>query len=210
MCPQPWLIGVKRRTLDYVEFERPSELLDMIESKSWPYKTNREFYGCRDRALISLLYLTCGRISEVLSLTKKPFVFDEDPDFIIIKNMVVVKRKKKTKRKRRSIRDEVPLPKSGPLSPFTHFVTEYLTILRDPEVKLFKFGRHRAWQIVRFITGKWCHYFRSQGESWYGKIFSNIFALKDFVGVVDASTLSDYVKTDWKDYRDRILGRPQS
>jgi len=52
MCPQPWLVGVKRRTLDDVEFERPSELLDMIESKSWPYKTDWEFYHCRDRALI--------------------------------------------------------------------------------------------------------------------------------------------------------------
>jgi len=207
MCPQPWLVGVKRRTLDDVEFQRPSELLEMIESKTWPYKTDREFYECRDRALISLLYLTCGRVSEVLSLTKKQFVFDEEPDFIIIKNMIVVKRKKKAKRKRRSIRDEVPLPKSGPLAPFTQFVTEYLTRLINAETKLFEFGRHRAWQIVRFVTGKWCHYFRSQGESWYGKIFSNIFALKDFVGVVDASTLSDYVKTDWKDYRDMILGK---
>jgi integrase len=205
--PQPWLVGVKRRTLDDVEFQRPSELLKMVENKSWPYKTNRKFYECRDRALISLLYLTCGRISEVLSLTKKQFVFDEDPDFVIVKNMVVVKRKKKAKRKRRSIRDEVPLPKAGPLAPFTRFVTEYLDRLTDPGENLFKFGRHRAWQIVHFITAKWCHYFRSQGESWYGKIFSNIFALKDFVGVVDAQVLSDYVKTDWRDYRDRILGK---
>jgi len=209
MSPQPWLIGVKRRTLDDVKFQRPSELLEMIESKSWPYKTNQEFYECRDRALISLLYLTCGRVSEVLSLTKKQFVFDEDPDFIIIKNMIVVKRKKRAKRKRRSIRDEVPLPKAGSLGTFTKFVTEYLNRLKDADEKLFTFGRHRAWQIVHFITGKWCHYFRSQGESWYGKIFSNIFALKDFVGVVDASTLSDYVKTDWKDYRDRILGKTE-
>ena len=207
MCPQPWLVDVKRRTLDDVEFQRPSELLELIKSRSWPYKTNREFYEVRDRALISLLYLTCGRISEVLSLTKKQFVFDEDPDFIIVKNMIVVKRKRKAKRKRRSIREEVPLPRAGPMSLFTQFVAEYLNRLSDPEEKLFKFGRHRAWQIVSFITGKWCHYFRIQGESWYGKIFSNIFALKDFVGVVDASTLSDYVKTDWKDYRDRILGK---
>ena len=179
----------------------------MIQSKTWPYKTNMEFYKCRDRALISLLFLTCGRISEVLSLTKNQFVFDEDPDFIIVKNMIVVKRKKKAKRKRRSIRDEVPLPRAGPLAPFTRFVNEYLERLSNPEANLFKFGRHRAWQIVHYITGKWCHYFRSQGESWYGKIFSNIFALKDFVGVVDTSTLSDYVKTDWKEYRDRMLGK---
>jgi integrase len=207
MCPQPWLVGVKRRTLDDVVFQRPSELLDMIKSKSWPYKINKEFYECRDRALISLLYLTCGRISEVLSLSKKQFVFDEEPDFVVIRNMIVVKRKRKAKRKRRSIRDEVPLPRAGLLAPFTQFVVEYLSLLSDQEAKLFRFGRHRAWQIVQFTTGKWCHYFRSQGESWYGKIFSNIFALKDFVGVVDASTLGDYVKTDWKDYRDRILGK---
>ena len=207
MCPQPWLIGVKRRTLDDVEFQRPSELLEMIENKTWPYKTNWEFYECRDRALLSLLYLTCGRITEVLSLTKKQFVFDEDPDFIIIKNMIVVKRKKKAKRKRRSIRDEVPLARAGPLAPFTQYVTEYLKRLNDSNQKLFNFGRHRAWQIVRCITGKWCHYFRSQGESWYGKVFPNIFALKDFVGVVDASTLSDYVKTDWRDYRAEMLGK---
>jgi len=50
-------------------------------------------------------------------------------------------------------------------------------------------------------------HFKSEVESWYGKVFSNIFALKDFVGVVDAQVLSDYVKTDWKDYRNQLLGR---
>lgn len=41
----------------------------------------------------------------------------------------------------------------------------------------------------------------------YGIVFHNIFTLLDFIEVVDASTLSDYVKPDWKDYMDTILGK---
>ena len=205
--PQPWLMGVKRRTLNDVYFQRPLEIYQLITSKSWPYKTNREFYEKRDKALMALLYLTCGRISEVLSLTKKQFDFESEPNFVIIRNMIVVKRKKKAKRKSRAIRDEVPLPKEGPLAPFTRLVLDYLGLIENPEDKLFNFGRNRAYKIVRYITGQWCHWFRSQGESWFGKVFSNIFALKDYVGVVSAEVLSDYVKTDWREYRKTLLGK---
>ena len=205
--PRPWLIGVKRRTLNDVYFLRPSEIYELVTSKSWPYKTNKEFYESRDKALMALLYLTCGRITEVLSLTKKQFDFETDENFIIIRNMKVVKRKKSAKRKRRAIRDEVPLPLSGPLASFTKLVLEYLNFIENPEDKLFKFGRNRAYKIVRYVTGQWPHWFRSQGESWYGKVFSNIFALKDFVGVVSAEVLSDYVKTDWREYRKALLGK---
>ena len=43
------------------------------------------------------------------------------------------------------------------------------------------------------------------GESWYWKVFSDTFALKDYVGVVSAEVLSDYVKTDWREYRKALL-----
>jgi integrase len=205
--PQPWLIGIRRRTLSDVYFLRPSEIYEIITNKTWPYKTNKEFYESRDKALMALLYLTCGRITEVLSLTKKQLVLDAEPDFIIIKNMIVVKRKKKAKRKSRAIRDEVPLPKEGPLAPFTKLVLDYLQLIENPENKLFNIGRNRAYKIVRYVTGQWPHWFRSQGESWYGKVFSNIFALKDYVGVVSAEVLSDYVKTDWREYRKALLGK---
>jgi integrase len=205
--PRAWLIGIKRRTLSDVYFLRPSEIYEIITNKTWPYKRDREFYEKRDRALMGLLYLTCGRITEVLSLTKKQFDLESEPNFIIVRNMIVVKRKKKAKRKSRAIRDEVPLPKEGPLAPFTKLVLEYLQLIENPEDKLFNIGRNRAYKIVRFITGQWPHWFRSQGESWYGKVFSNIFALKDYVGVVSAEVLSDYVKTDWREYRKALLGK---
>jgi integrase len=206
VVPRPWLVGVKRRTLNDVYFLRPSEIYEIITGKSWPYKRDREFCEKRDRALMALLYLTCGRITEVLSLTKKQFDFESEPNFIIIRNMIVVKRKKKAKRKSRAIRDEVPLPLSGPLAPFTNLVLDYLKLIENSEDKLFNFGRNRAYKIVRYVTGQWPHWFRSQGESWYGKVFSNIFALKDYVGVVSAEVLSDYVKTDWREYRKALLG----
>jgi integrase len=205
--PRPWLIGIRRRTLSDVYFLRPSEIYEIITNKTWPYKRDREFYEKRDRALMSVLYLTCGRITEVLSLTKKQFDLESEPNFIIIRNMIVVKRKKKAKRKSRAIRDEVPLPKEGPLAPFTKLVLDYLQLIENPQDKLFNIGRNRAYKIVRYVTGQWPHWFRSQGESWYGKVFSNIFALKDYVGVVSAEVLSDYVKTDWREYRKALLGK---
>lgn len=103
--------------------------------------------------------------------------------------MIVVKRKKKN-RKYLAIRDEVPLTKKGPLARFTELVLEYLELLEKSDAKLFMFGRSRAWQIVNHVTGKWRHFFRSQSESYYGKLFSNIFALKDFVMVNDPKTKS--------------------
>ncbi len=56
MCPQPWLIGVKGRTSDDVEFQKSSEMLEMIESDGRPYKTKWEFYQCRGRDSISFLW----------------------------------------------------------------------------------------------------------------------------------------------------------
>jgi len=203
--PQPWLIGIKRRTLeDIKEFLRPSQLHRLITSKTWPYKTRWDFYHARDRALMALLYLTCGRVTEVLSLKKSQFVLDADPDFVIIANMIVVKREKK-QRRAPPIRAEVSLPKEGPLAKFTKLVVEYLKMLPE-DAKLFEFKRRRAWQIVRHPTGKWCHYFRSQGESWYGKIY-DVFGLKEFVKVTSIETLGDYVRAPWRQYRNRMLGK---
>jgi integrase len=214
MMPQPWLVGVKRRTNeDILERFGIEQILSLITSKAWPYKTQEDFYRARDKALMSLLFLTAGRISEVLSLTKVQFDFEADKNFIIIRNMILVKRLKMrkgkpVKHKTAPIRDEVPLPLRGPLARFTKLVMDYLSLMDDPKAELFKFGRHRAWQIVNHITGEWCHWFRSQAESYYGKyVFTSAFALRDFVGVSDIESLGSYVKTQWKDYEDKLLGK---
>lgn len=211
--PQPWLVGVSRRTNEDIKKRLGVEqIYNLITSETWPYKTNIDFYHTRDKALMALLFLTAGRISEVVSLRKEQFDFQADRNFIIIRNMILVKRLKTrkgkpVKHKTAPIRDEVPLPRKGPLSKFTRLVQDYLELIVDPKEKLFRFKRHRAWQIVNHITGQWCHWFRSQAESYYGKyVFNTPFALRDFVGVSDIESLGPYVKTQWRDYENRLLG----
>ena len=212
--PQPWLLDVKRRTNEDIK-ERLGirQIYDLITSNKWPYRTQLDFYHQRDKALMALLFLTAGRISEVLSLKKEQFDFEADRNFIVIRNMILVKRLKTRKGKpvrhrTAPIRDEVPLPLRGPLSRFTNLVQNYLNLIEDSKEKLFKFQRHRAWQIVNYVTGQWCHWFRSQAESYYGKyVFTTPFALRDFVGVSDIESLGPYVKTQWRDYQNKLLGQ---
>ena len=212
--PQAWLVGVRRRTNEDIKKRLGLEqIYTLITEKMWPYKERKEFYFKRDRALMSLLFLTAGRISEVLSLTKEQFDTQADKNFIIIRNMILVKwlktrKGKPVKHRTAPIRDEVPLPLKGPLSRFAEFVQECLRLINEPKDKLFKFKRHRAWQIVNFVTGQWCHWFRSQAESYYGKyVFNTPFALRDFVGVSDIESLGPYVKTQWRDYQSKLLGK---
>ena len=165
--PRSWLVGVRRRTNEDIKKRLGVEqIYSLITSRTWPYKTEQDFYHTRDRASMGLLFLTAGRISEVLSLRKEQFDFEAGRNFIIIRNMILVKRLKTRKGKpvkhrTAPIRDEVPLPLKGPLSKFTRLVQDYLTLISDPKDKLFKFKRHRAWQIINHVTGQWCHWFRS-------------------------------------------------
>lgn len=215
--PQPWLAGVKRRTLEDIKQHLSlQQIHSLITSKAWEYKTDWESYHRRDRCLMALLFLTAGRISEVLSLTREQFDFEADTNFIIIRNMILVKRLKTRKGKpvkhtTSPIRDEVALPLHGPLRKFTELIEDYVQTVSNPKAKLFSFGRHRAWQIVNYITGEWCHWFRSQAESYYGKyVYTSAFALRDFVGVTDIESLGPYVKTSWRDYENALLGKPKA
>lgn len=194
-----------RRTLkDVKRTWSPEEIYELITGDTWPYKTWMSHYHCRDRALLSLLYLTAGRVSEVLSLRKKQFDLEEDPDVVVIKNMLTEKIGEASSCL--PYRETFPLPKQGPLAPFTELVLEYLERLKHPEQKLFPFSRQRAWQIVEHITGKWPHWYRAQGERLWGKLLKDIIELRDLVNVADIRTLAKYVKTDWRESKEKFLG----
>jgi hypothetical protein len=112
--------------------------------------TDRNYRIKRDKALIALLFLTGGRISEVLMLKKKNFDFDNEEakrnNAFLIKDMELLKQSigiGKPKRETRTF----PIWKDDPL---VQYVYEWL-----PEIEhdLFSLSRHRAWQIV-FEVGK--------------------------------------------------------
>lgn len=99
--PYPeWLEGVRenrRRLKDVGDYLEEDEIFDMItQGPVWPYKRNAQFYILRDRAMLALLFLTGGRIGEVLKVRKSQFNSDEDPEFVVLKGFEISKRKQKT------------------------------------------------------------------------------------------------------------------
>ena len=199
--------GTGRRTLRHiVRTYTPEEILQLITSRTYPYKTWAPFYHTRDLALMSLLYLTAGRITEVLSLVLSQFDREADPQFIIIRNMIT--KKVGPTSPNLPYREEFPLPRTGILRPFTERVVAYLDLMREYHIqdeRLFPFSSVQAWKIVSHITGKWPHWFRAQGERFYGKLFKDIFKLRDHANVVNIRTLAKYIKTEWGESREELL-----
>lgn len=204
--PYPiWLKGKRekrRRLKDIKRFVEPNTIYNIIiEGESWPYTSEQaEYYKKRDRALLSLLYLTAGRINEILSLNKSQFDFS-DSEFIVIKDFVISKRKKKTIQRMGKPKIDLPLPKVGQFAKFTQLVMEYYEI--SPK-QLFKIGRKRAWAIVKHMTGKWCHYFRSQKLSYLVNESRSALITSKIVGIKNPGTLSHYYKTEWQEHRELL------
>lgn len=91
---------------------------------------------------------------------------------------------------------DLPLPRVGPLGPFTKLVEEYLVYLRKGE-KLFPFKESRAWVITNHITGKWNHYFRAHSLSYQvNKIGSALHVAKQR-GIENPTTIAHYYRGDW-------------
>ena len=80
----------------------------MMKKKRWMADEVEEFCGwdflskmillCRkprDRILITSAFLTGGRIVEILQLQKKHILFDQDPNYVVVRTMPMVKRYKK-------------------------------------------------------------------------------------------------------------------
>ncbi|MDH5203278.1 MAG: hypothetical protein OEW69_08475 [Nitrospirota bacterium] len=192
----------KRTLKDVKRTWNPEEIYTLITEKAWPYKTNIPYLLCRDRAFLALLYLTAGRISEVLSLIKSQFDLETDPEFVIIRNMLTEKIGPSSEAL--PFREEFPLARSGILSQFTQLILEYIPDL-EPHQKLFSFSRQRGWQIAEKITGKWPHWFRAQGERLYSKLLErDVFALKELLNVASVSTLSKYISPPWRESRDKL------
>lgn len=194
--PLPWMRKVKRRTLkDKGPRLRPEEIFELITKKEWPYKTKWKFYPIRDRALLSLLYLCCGRISEILGGGKRNLPglvkaqFEDIGDVILIRNFQVLKTYQ--------IRDEWPLPKRGQLAPFTDLIIEFLPLITT---NLFNFGRVRGYQICAHITGKWPHWFRAQGEAYWMTFVKDPFRLATGLKLKDPKTLMEYIPFEWRDF----------
>lgn len=188
-------------------YQTPRQIHRIIQRNKWPYKTRLDYYNQRDLALASLLYLSSGRVNEVLRLRARQFVEDpDDPDFLVIHSFWISKRKGG----KHEIVD-IPLPRVGQMKPFTEYVEAYLQHV-DPDEMLFKFGKSRALAIVKYMTddpdnpedGYWCHWFRAQSLSyWVNTLRSTIVVASDR-GIKNPQTLKHYYTGGWKEHKDEL------
>lgn len=130
-------------------------------------------------ALVAALFETGGRISEVLGLKRKNFDLDMESDFVIVKNMLLVKRKKGSITSR-----TFPIKRGDPLWP----ILESWIKPHKPDDLLFNLSRSKAFVMIRGLgRGLYPHWFRAQRASqlaleygWDVSDLSEFFAWKHF------------------------------
>lgn len=202
-------IGFDHRTIADIPFIPTSQavLKTLQNSKGWNYKHRQEYYSVRDRALVSLIYVGCLRISEVVKspnsgIKKEQIKFSAKDGAYYIEGVKLVKEKitrkgKKIPRKH-THRDQVFLPSVGERKPFTEMILKWIENVSDKEY-LFDFGRVRAWQITRSLTGQWNHYFRMIGENYlYPAWGKDVMSLSEYLKV-DPRTLMYYLRGTYDD-----------
>ena len=122
-----------------------------------------------------------------------------------LKHFLILQEYRVEKNKLNALRDDWALPKRGRLAPFTQIVLEYLEKLPENRNDLFLIGRGRAHQIVKHITGKWCHWFRAMGEAYYmRRVFKDPVKFASALRLRRSDTLIEYVPYEWKDYEKNL------
>jgi integrase len=193
--------GLNRKTLKKIPYyPEPLELYNNLDkSKGWPYKINKDRYMIRDKCLIALTYILGLRISETLRLTKEQFFFHEK--YIEVRSIELSKfyisKVKKKQRKNKYRIGFIFLTKERSI--FTHFITDYLNIVK--EGKLFKFGKVRAYQIFESYFPQFtCHWFRAFCENYlYSTWDHDLLAVADYIGV-DSPILQQYIRRGYEKY----------
>jgi len=159
----------------------------------------------RDRALISALFETGGRVSEVLQLKKDNFVA-QNP-FLVVKAMPVLKRYNKVGEyrdkngKTRWLTERKIAYRTFPIhmkEPLCEPLLSYLT--KIDEGKLFHIGRIQVYRIVRKLDENiFPHWFRAQRASQLALEYGfNIHDLIDFFNWKSLQTATHYSRMGWK------------
>ena len=203
--------GWNKRTIEkyFMEgklFFSPVEILDIIKLYHGKYslfldvkKVNQLIR--RDRALISLIILSCARLNEALKVRRSQ-VDLRDPDWAFIRNFQVSKRKKG----RKEFIATLPITRQedATLYPFTELFLEHYSEIgeRSP---LFKIGTRRARQIITAIHPEiFPHYLRSCALTYYLNALKNPLAVAKIFGVKSVGTLSRYYSATWEAFKEEL------
>ena len=185
----------KRGVNDITEFLEVAHIVNLVKNaKTIPYILDTETKTRRDRALLSCLALTGLRVSEVLSIDVNQF--EDTPKTVWIKNVKILKRRAE------HITRPFALPKQGIFSDLSMLILEHKDTIKKG--KLFDINRASAWRIITYMTGFWCHYFRSQRISHLVNKFRSTVMVADFQGIKAPATISHYYKGDTRRHEQEL------
>lgn len=204
---------MKRAVQDINYYDPPASIWRKINGAPYPYRVDTIRMQLRDLALMSALYLSCTRITEMVggpvACGVLPGItvgqFDTtDPDFLSLRSIKNIKHKY-TRRAGAWVpidnpslyptRNEVKMPRRGSFAPFTRALSDYLEMISShPTTQLFTFTPRRARQIMDHASGLWPHYLRDQGfRAWYRVFKLDAFKLKQFSGHKKWDSLEKYM-----------------
>ena len=192
----------KRSVEDVESFCGWDYLLKLVE------KCKRE----RDRALISALFETGGRVSEVLKLKKDNFVVQEP--YVVVKAMPVIKRyrkieeyidkdgRKRWKTENKKATRTFPIHLKEPLCPL---LLEHIE--KTEANMLFDIGRFQVYRIIRDLDDNiFPHWFRAQRASQLALEYGfDIHDLIDFFNWKYIQTAAHYSHMGWKGLANKMM-----
>jgi len=147
----------------------------------------------RTRALFIMLYLTAGRVSEVIRDVKKKNIQLQYKHNRAVMLINMPNRKHRT----RHFKDiPIPLDKEGVL---IKYLNEYLKTLYMEDI-LFKFGKIRAYQLIRGATGFNNHWIRHLRLTHLVLNYDfNEQLLVKFAGWTNSLPAKEYMEIRWSD-----------
>lgn len=187
---------------------RKRSVKEIIEFCGWPYLVDliKRAKSLRDAALIATLFLTGGRISEVLSLRRKDFDLTVEPEVIVLRRMMISKRHKKigehiVNGEKKWITEKILAYRSFAIRKDELIAPALLSYLEtlSPDDILFPFSRQWAHKIVRDLSGQWPHWFRAQRACQLAEDHDlDINSLMEFFKWRDQKTAMQYTNMGWR------------
>ena len=153
----------------------------------------------RLKALVSFLYLTGARVSEVVKVVRKYQIELNNINgvpFLIVNDVPIEKRRIKMSR-------NIPINIQRE-KPFVDVLLKYISLLNNEDI-LFDIKRSRAFQLVQKATGKGPHFLRHSRLTALAVDYGfDSFDLQRFTGWASNKTAESYIHKNFSDIANKM------